>query len=273
MENKNIKENILDKIEREKLFPKASWRFFLNRFLLWVPAVLSILIGSMAVSAILFDLTNAGWEYYEKTHSSFGNFFFEAIPYVWIGISVIFGFLAIKQIRNTYGGYRLNITVIVLVSVLISVVIGAVAYAQGVGAIVDRNIGERLPFHTPAEDRQIRVWGDLDSGRISGEIKQKNEKNIILETFNGETWIVDTSSVSPLSVFVIENENKIRALGYIQDEDGLKFYACEVFPWEIRGLPKRPNPEIMREIGQKIKNERNPGLARIKRCSYEQLLR
>lgn len=267
MENKNIKDNILEKIEKEKISPKASWRFFVSRVLLWVPAVLSILLGSMAVSAILFDLTNAGWEYYEKTHPSFGNFFFEVIPYVWIVISVGFGFLAIKQIRKTYGGYKFNTTIVVLSSILTSVVLGAVAYAYGVGAIVDRNIGERLPFHTPAEDRQMRMWGDLSNGKISGEIKERGKEQIILETFNGEIWDVNVSSVGPLGKIVIEKENKVRAIGYVENEDEFEFYACEVFPWEIRGLPKGPAPKI----GLEMESERNLNMLRIKRCSYEEL--
>lgn len=267
----NLKESILAEIQKAGLSPKARWRFVLDHILLWVPAVTAVVFGAIAFSAILFELSNAGWQFHRQTHPTLFAFLRDIFPVFWLVLAAVFGYLAITQIRRTFKGYKYNLAVVILGSILASAVFGAVAYSQGVGAVAERKIGPRIPFHTPIEDLQETIWSRPEEGRLAGEITSLGEEEILLDDFDENIWRVDVTQVPRPAFALLDEGVEARILGYLDEEGEMKFFACDILPWNIRGLPSRP-PEVGRlgaaVIEARNESERNLLPKRSKECSY-----
>ena len=117
---------------------------------------------------------------------------------------------------------------------------------------------------------------DIDGKPVSLKFKDGSTSvNYMLADLSVIPNVPDLKQLPPFDVEIKLDSNFIskfiKARGAL-DENNFTFYACEIFPWEIKGLPNRPRPEMIRDIDLKIRSERNPEVMRIKKCSYEKLL-
>lgn len=265
MNNKNEQKNItlLDSISKkiDGVSPRPRWYFVLRNGAIWIFGIFTFIVGSVAIAAIIFVETHAGFEYRRLTHDSSLSHFFEMLPILWIFLCVLFGIVTYQVIRNTSTGYKYRFTNIIAILVLSSVVGGIILNILGAGYNAERIIGRHVPFHKDVLTRQADIWSRPEKGLLIGKIGTYNqeERSFILNTNNLGEWIVAFDEYEPYWRVFIDSHAEVRIIGY---EIGEKvFYPCSMRPI----LPNRIGL-VRDEIKEMMQIERKINPIRSNKC-------
>jgi len=254
-QQKNIENEILQKISDENLKPKPKWEFLLKNIYFWTLGIITVILGGLSVSATIFVFKNIRWEFYNMTHNNIFTFTIEFIPYLWILLLIIFLFFGHNLIRKTKHGYKYNILIIAGISILSSIILGFIFTTIGFGQIIDRDLGNRIPFHKGVEVHNKMIWDKPSDGLMVGQIKSI-EDNLFIISPKGENINLLTEHLDDNELEILNQNKEIRIIG-IKKEGG--FYICHIIP-DLRnikeGLPiKMFKKEFERKSGEERSKE------------------
>lgn len=185
--------DFLEKIKESKIFPKPKWHFLLKDYLVWIAGVLSLLLGAVAFSVILYLARENDWDAYEQAGETFASFVVLTIPYFWILFLILFVFLVYYNVKHTKKGYRYSLAVILSANVVASMVLGGIFSVLGVGRTIDNILGEKAPFYGQIINQRMGYWSDPEEGRLAGIVVSIEEKDkfILLDLDKNNWWVVN----------------------------------------------------------------------------------
>lgn len=232
---KDFSKDILHTIEQEQIAPRPRW-VFLMRQLAWIGGfLLSVLIGGVAVSVILFSLSDidSGAGRMMRMHP--GSFLMTYLPYVWVLTLVAFGIVAYYDMRNIKGIYRYRAIAVLGVGILASVIIGGLLHAAGAGRIAERRFAQAIPQYQGLDSRKMHLWMRPQEGMLAGRIVSGSATStFMLQDFTGTQWTVDASDAEYHGGVSDGADVRVRVAGSIE-RPGV-FRATDIFPWERRGM-------------------------------------
>lgn len=257
-----LEEKIKKNIEEKRICPKSKLTFVCKEWFIWFLGFLSVVTGSLIVSASLFYIKNTHWGLYKITHDNLFSFLFEFLPFIWIILFSVFVFLTYKFIRYTKKGYKYNFIIISVIVLLLSFVFGVTSFSLGLGFLIENKIGKNIPFYKNIEMKEKVVWNNENKGLFVGSIK-KDGDNYVLET-EEKSWVIDIADLPENLMFYfnfdeqLKEEDLVRIVGTTTNPDTL--YPCMIFPFDIEQRNILSNRKL------KIKNEINPSELRINNC-------
>jgi len=266
----NLTERVMGKIESgdTKLRPRSY--FATRNYLMWSLAVAAILLGALAVSSVIFRVSNfhlitpRGVEDLSDLENVW-----ELLPLIWLVAFTLFGYLAYEEIRATRQGYKYELSTLLLVMVVSSGVLGVAFYSVGSGYVLDKMASRYVPFHPDIEVLRERVWQQPQGGFVSGEVVELTPEGFILTGPESSLWQVEYGDwLSEEEKALIEVGKRVGVIGGFLEE-GEEFIACALKPLEVRGrgpMMVRSEPESLREELRERIGERNDELLRIKDC-------
>lgn len=229
-----ITDKILDTIKGEHLKPKPRWHFIVRQILIWSTALLSVVIGSITFSVILFRMVNNDWEVLKYINRSPVVHAFNTLPYLWLVLLVLFVGLAYYNARHTKGAYKYHGYWFVIGSVVLSLVIGGMLYAVGIGPRVHYT-AEKLPFMKELMYDRNQMWMNADDGFIAGEVVEmlSGVGMFELEDLDSRQWVVRAGDeyYPPPPHFIIEEGVMIRIYGEKIDKE--IFEAIKILPYQM----------------------------------------
>lgn len=138
---------VLRKIDDEHIAVRPRWIFLLRNRLLWAFAFLAVLVASVATAAMLFVLIHMDWQHALITHRTWIGFLRDSLPFMWIGILILFSGIGYAHIRTTAYGYRYPL-VLSLIGIAVAVCgLGIIFFMSGFGQIIEENAHEYLPWY------------------------------------------------------------------------------------------------------------------------------
>jgi hypothetical protein len=225
----DVAKKTLKIIEEKKIKPVPRWQFLLKDYCFWFFSICSIIIGSMAASALFFMLFSNDWDVYKYLGINLFEHIFICMPYLWAAILFLFVFLAYYNLTYTRRGYKYEIRIVILWIFSASVFIGAILFFCGLGFSVHNIFMKKMPFYGSLVYEKEELWNNSEKGLLGGEIIRKSgEREFLLKDFNGKIWLVKEDSGCC-------NENLIRAnqevelMGVIE-EDNI-FIVKILRPW------------------------------------------
>ncbi|MEF3692166.1 MAG: hypothetical protein V3574_03900 [Candidatus Moraniibacteriota bacterium] len=222
--------NILEKIQQEKIKPRARYFFVLRDLIVWGLFVLATMVGALAVSVIIFILIDNDWDIYKHLQKSFWGYVFVSLPYFWFLILLALLGAAYWNYRHTRKGYLLNPYVLFLASFFFSLLLGWVLFVGGAGEGLDRFFGQRINYYSGAEAHKIETWSNPESGLLAGKIIEIREGYFLLNDFNLQKWkIVEGETIWKRGAQKEIGES-VKVIGNIEGED--IFRAEEIRPWQ-----------------------------------------
>lgn len=239
--NMNITDRVLAHLAQEEIHPLPRWIFRLRAAAFWAVWTVAALLGALVVSVALFRLFSAGWAFRAATHDSSARFFFQAMPLAWLAVFLLVVCAAYRLFRQTPHGYRYSFYGAVGSSVVVSVVLGGVLYAQGAGKRADEFAGRAVPFYEPLERQQRHLWVNPPRGLLAGDVVSANQVTIIVHDFTGDDWTVDGAALTTYEFAVAQPGMRVRVLGVPTRGPAHEMRACLLLPWEAP-LPSRPMP-------------------------------
>lgn len=143
-----LSNKIIERIEAEQIETIPRWRFLFWSGLFWLFATLSVILGGLAVGAMLFLLAGQYFNgllviSYDLTELLL------LIPYLWLVAFVLFILVARISIKYTKKGYRYSLKFIIFVSVILSFVLGSIFYFVGIGEITHEYLN-KIPLYNYA---------------------------------------------------------------------------------------------------------------------------
>lgn len=184
--------DVLKLIKSKKIKPEPKWIFALKNYFVWFVSALSIVIGSLAFSVIIYMLKNSDWDIYENINGSLFKFVLVTLPYFWIAFLVFFVFIADYNLKHTKSGYKYQVYFFTAVSVGISIFLGLFMHNFGVGRIIDDAFAERIPIYKSTINKMHKrgmMWNRPSEGFLSGVIiSVDDEKNIRIRDMHNFVW-------------------------------------------------------------------------------------
>lgn len=230
----DVKNKVLSRIEREGVNPRGRWQFVGKECAVWCAWVGTIFLASVAVAVSFFIISHRQYALYEATHESFWPFMLEVLPYIWISIFILSGFLALYHLRHTKRGYRYPFWTIILTSIFLSLCGGLMLHLFGMSFIFDRQLGEYMPGYISQNTMEKQFWQQPVEGRLIGTYVRGSENGatVIIEDVIGDEWIMNTAELYDRDLELLRQGVPVRLLGVVPagSETGV-FHACGVFPW------------------------------------------
>ena len=229
----DISKNILNKIKKEKIQPYSKKRFFVKKSFIWTLFGLSILLGIVASSVIIFQLKHTDWDLYNLSNYSLLEFLAMAIPYFWLLFLMIFIGLALNYFRRTEKGYRYHTLLIITISVIVSIIGGIGVYQTGFSERLETVFQENIPVYRMINRGRHRMWMSPEQGLLAGEIKEIiSVQEIELIDLHGNSWIIDISNAFWRGRLRPEAGLEIKLIGKIKIKG--QFVATEIRPIQGR---------------------------------------
>lgn len=229
----SVSEKTLKTIEEKKITPEPRWHFSLRDYFFWFLFFVSIIVGSLATSAILFMLFSNDWDVYEYLDRSLFEHIFISMPYLWISILVLFIFAAYYNFKYTRRGYRYEIYIIVFGSVLISIAAGSVLFYSGLGEGIHEIFMEQVPFYNNLVYDKEDVWDNPRKGLLAGEMTDiEDQDDFILRDFNGKIWLIKRGDPLCCDPALIRRGKEVELIGRMEDDN--IFFVNSMRPWHNR---------------------------------------
>jgi len=223
---------ILDKINKEKIKPKAKWYFVAEHIALWIPGVLITFIGAVSVAGILYAVTHTGWDLREFIYPTKTDFILAILPSVWIIAFVFFGSIIVKALRATHDGYRFSIKTMLIGSVMTSFVLGVFIF------FMDDTLQADSIIRYPVRMREQQVWSSVQNGRLAGFVEEIKDETLMVRDKDDIVWAIDISSLGSTTLPFIGKGESVRFIGTSTDDH--VFVACAISPWGIGEFHRSP---------------------------------
>lgn len=220
---------MLNKIEEKKIAPKPKWQFLARDYSVWALSAISLIIGSLAFSVILFMVRNNDWEVYGYMNDSLLKFTLLTLPYLWIVFLGLFIAAAHYNYKHTRHGYKHNLPTIVAGSVFISILVGAVLFNIGVGQAIDNVFTEKVPYYEKLFQGRRARWINPERGLLAGQIVTKASTiNFEVVDMRSRVWQVRTEERKLHPMVIIEIGQPVRMIGETRGTS--TFHATLILP-------------------------------------------
>jgi len=230
-DKKELSQKVLDEIKEKNIQPKPRWEFFMRECLVWVFGTISLIVGGLAFSVIIYMFITNDWDVYEYIDESFFGFIIATLPYFWLLFLAFFIFIADYNFRQTKTGYRYKFIAIISVSIFISMFLGLVFYVAGMGKIIDRAFSENIPQYYNITNKRLIIWMHPEKGLLSGIVVEVfSDRGFKLKDTRSIYWVVDDKgAVIVGGVELIKKGRKLRIIG--EKLDNGNFRALKIMPW------------------------------------------
>lgn len=247
LDKENFADKIIERIEKDSLSPKPKWSFLLKNYTIWFFGILSVLLGAISFSLIIYLFKAGDGLVSGDFGGSFWEIFLAIIPLFWLIFLAIFTFVAYLNIKHTKKAYRYSPLFIFISGIVISIALGSTLFMFGVSQKFDDLLGKNIhPFlYRNFMNPQVDFWSDADNGRLAGIISEINiDRSFFIVDIESQKWLVYYADSSIKRSVDIRVGNPIRCFGKKISED--KFEAIEI-------MPMAPGREFMNRPGIKKK--------------------
>jgi len=264
MKNNNLSQEILGKIKKENISPRAKWRFLFKDYVIWSVGILALVIGALSFSVIIYLLRFSDWGVYSQAGNSVIEFIVLTLPYFWLVFLALFVYIIYYNIKHTKRGYKYSLPMIIVSSLLGSIILGGIFFQLGWAQKIDDVLGERAPLYTRVINHQMDFWDNPEAGRLVGVITEKVDDNmVILVDPKRDSYLVRVDSSITKDAIILETGQFVRLAGELTG-DG-EFRADIVAPARSgRGFFLRHGGHIPPEVRAEMIRDRHECANRLK---------
>lgn len=231
-------EKIIEKIKIEGISPRPKWEFLLKDSVLWFGFALSVLMGGISVSLIMFLVMTGDLDIYKDLYGSVFSALAFVVPFFWLLVLIIFIIGAYLNYRFTDSGYRFKYIYVLLLSLVMSFFVGAFIFHSGMAKWLHFELTEKMPFYDNMHPGVESIWMKPEKGFLTGVIiSKKSEYEIEVLTPDVKIWVVNIENAKVPKKMPLDLKIMIKILGKKLSDNS--FEAYEIRPLE---RPFKNNP-------------------------------
>lgn len=235
---KNLSQEVLEKIEEKHLKPKSKWEFRAKSYFVWAVFSLAVLVGSMTSAIIIFMLEHNNWN--NAPALGMVRVVFFGLPYFWFLALVILTTIAVYDFKYTKRGYKIKPTVVVAASVLASIILGVAVYAVGGGEKIESLVYRRVPIYMRIMHWQGRPFIAISEGRLAGVVTRgESSKRFEIRDFMGRLWVLICEQPVESNCKIVHDGLRVMAVGQKISEEEFEVEFIKEFLG--KGLMPKPH--------------------------------
>ena len=194
--NDHLSDTIIQTLEKRGISPRPRWHFLLKRRVLWFVSCLSVLLGGIAISVIIFVFFDHDTDARVYLHENLAQDLLLSIPYVWLVSLAILVALTRLAVLHTEHGYRYGVSRVITLTLLASVALGLLFDAFDVGQNVDEFLNETIPYYDSIVYTSRDAWSQPEKGLLGGTLLSTlSSSEIHIRDFRNREWRVDVSKI------------------------------------------------------------------------------
>lgn len=233
MTHQNISERVFNTIKERGITPKPKWQFLLKNSLLWVVAIGTIFLGAISFAILVFLFQNNDWDFYQYIHQHLISFLVFSLPFLWMGLFLMFIFLAQYQMKRTKHGYRYSLKYLFGIVLFFTMFLGIIFYQIGFGQAIDEKLASSFTLYKEILSNREMRWSQPLEGLLSGTVLSVQTNRFELKDFQGKTWTITiTPQTHIFPFFHIETTDRLRLIG--KQINVNTFEAQRIGPWILR---------------------------------------
>ena len=231
----NISNQVLKQIKENKIKPKPRWYFLTKNYFIWSMFGISIILGSLAFSIVLFIIKQLDWDIYHYIGDSFLKTVFISLPYLWLIFLILFIGVAYYNFIHTKRGYRFKFISIILISLIISVTLGTILYSNGLSENLENMFSEKIPYYNRLVYTCEKQWMQPERGLLAGTIIETGlpDNSFILIDLDNNRWTIHADKTIWKGKLIPATGLKIKLIGKLMGNNN--FEAVEIRPWQGQG--------------------------------------
>lgn len=217
MEDRNILEETLKKIEEKKITPKPKWCFLCEDYFLWFLTAVAIVVGTLALSVILFLVAVQDREIYKYLQENFFERVLLSVPYFWIFVLAVLFIFGYYVFKSTKKGYRYQNYMALGAGLLIILFFAFAAFATDISFQIHSVLSQEFPIYsylTHDKDDDAPLWYNPEKGLLTGKITSVEDgNNFTLSDKNGKTWNIKLNTEQLPKTSAVKAGQTVRLAG------------------------------------------------------------
>ena len=222
-------ESIVGKIKQEHIAPVPRWHFLLKSYVFWGLLGVSLLLGSLSFSVIAHLIEFGDFDVFKYLQGSVIISTVMLLPYFWFFSLVIFALVAYYNWKHTKLGYRFKRRWIFVASIGLSMFLGSILYAFGMGNEIDRVMAKAMPFYDQSKHKaRNELWLQPENGLIMGKVINIDsiDNQMVIKDEQGRDWNIDEKAVPIKAEATIKKGKIVKIIGKKSGEN--EFTAKEI---------------------------------------------
>ena len=184
-----LSQEIVQQLEKTQAAPKPRWHFLLRNYVIWSLGAVSVVLGGVSVSVMIYMLQSNDWEIFIESNNPV-LFMLGTLPYFWAGLLALMVGVALYNVRHTKTGYRYHGYTVILASIVVSVLLGVGLFASGVGRAVDHVLEDNIPVYSSVFVRKAHLHATPEHGLLAGAVHSVGDDSIRVIDIDGKEWTV-----------------------------------------------------------------------------------
>ncbi len=222
-------ERLISKMKNQNLKPIPKWRFTIKGMAIGFTILVSVILGGLAFSIILFSIQQLGFDLITHMSHSRIEFLLGLLPFLWIGLLIIFLTLGMISIKNSRKGYKFSPTKLILFNSVFSILLGTLFFIGGGAQWLENKFAVQIEIYESIQEKKINMWSAPENGFLSGTIESVNTNTLQLVDFKKRKWTIDFQEAHIPPAVLLEEGEVIKLRGKMEDSNS--FIADEVRPW------------------------------------------
>lgn len=228
-------DKIIQSIKEQQLKPTSRWYYRLREGIIWTLFGISIILGAMAFSIILYAIQQADFNLVKHISHSRLELLLAILPFIWIVLMIVGLVLALVSLKNTWRGYKISPLRLVTTNLALSILLGTAFFIGGGGDKLESAFNRTGFDYTSIQERKQLIWSHPEEGMLAGKIEGITNDEMTLTDFGGNTWHVNIDGAFIAPVLTLEPGETVKLTGSQTAEE--TFRAKEVRPWGGPGNP------------------------------------
>ncbi len=222
-------DRLISKMKNQNLKPIPKWRFTLKGMTIGFTLLVSVIIGGLAFSVILFSIQQLGFDLISHMSHSKIEFLLGLLPFLWIVLLIVFLVIGMISIKNSKKGYKFSPSKLLIINTAFSILLGTLFFIGGGAQWLENVFAVEIELYESVREKKINMWSMPEDGYLSGTIESVNEETLNLVDFKNKRWTIDYQQAHIPPVVLLEEGEVVKLRGKIGSAD--HFLADEVRPW------------------------------------------
>ncbi len=230
----NRSEKLLQTIQERGLQPKPGWRFALSRVGGMGVFVVSVVLGALAFSVVLFAIQQTDFNVLQHLKHSRLELWLGLLPLLWIAFMAVFVGLSMVVSRRTGKGYKLTWQRLAIWSFGLSILMGTAFFISGGAARIEGVFASRVELYESIQDKKMRIWSFPEEGYFAGTIESVGDSTLFIHDFKGTRWTIDITGAFVPPLVALRIGERVKFVGKMTAP--ASFTADQVRPWGGQGV-------------------------------------
>ena len=222
-------EKLINTMKTKNIRPIPKWHFTMKGMLIATAIIISVILGGLAFSIILFTVQQLGFDLISHMSHSRLEFILGLLPFLWIGFLIFFLILGMLSIKNSRKGYKFSISRLLIYNSSFSLLLGILFFISGGAQWLEHIFDVKIESYESIRDKKIYMWSMPEDGYISGTIASINDSTLTLTDFKNASWTIEYSQAQVPPFLELKKGVEIKLIGKMFSAGYFK--AEEIKPW------------------------------------------